>query len=84
MICVHLQNGSLIDGLSAWRRNVQGALKGQSECAICYSIISSDKQLPNKRCGTCKNLFHSGCLYRWFKSSNSSSCPLCRNPFNYG
>lgn len=75
--------GSLIEGLVAFKRNVQGALKGQSECAICYSIIGTDMQTPNKKCGTCKNNFHSTCLFRWFKSSNSSSCPLCRNNFNY-
>lgn len=75
--------GSLIEGLVAFRRNVQGALKGQTECAICYSIIGTDMQTPNKKCGTCKNNFHSTCLFRWFKSSNSSSCPLCRNNFNY-
>ncbi|KAF2807951.1 uncharacterized protein BDZ99DRAFT_420629 [Mytilinidion resinicola] len=77
-------NGNLIDGLTAWRRNVVGTLKGQSECAICYSIIGADKQLPSKRCSTCKNLFHASCLYKWFKTSNASSCPLCRNAFNYG
>ncbi|KAJ5676843.1 uncharacterized protein N7477_002476 [Penicillium maclennaniae] len=52
-------NGNLVDGLLAFRRNVQGALKGQSECAICYSVISTDMQTPNKRCATCKNTFHS-------------------------
>ena len=76
-------SGSIIEGLVAFRRNVQGALKGQSECAICYSIIGTDMQTPNKKCGTCKNMFHGVCLFRWFKSSNSSSCPLCRNNFNY-
>lgn len=76
-------SGSIIEGLLAFRRNVQGALKGQSECAICYSIIGTDMQTPNKKCGTCKNMFHGACLFRWFKSSNSSSCPLCRNNFNY-
>ena len=75
--------GSLVEGLVAFRRNVQGALKGQSECAICYSIIGTDMTTPSKRCGTCRNNFHSDCLFRWFKSSNSSSCPLCRNNFNY-
>ncbi|KAL4779627.1 hypothetical protein BJX76DRAFT_340231 [Aspergillus varians] len=76
-------NGNLEDGLLAFRRNVQGALKGQSECAICYSVISTDMQTPNKRCATCKHTFHSVCLYRWFKSSNQSSCPLCRNQFTF-
>ncbi|KAL8988762.1 MAG: hypothetical protein Q9177_002214 [Variospora cf. flavescens] len=74
---------SLIDGLTAWRKNVTATLKGQAECAICYSVISADRQLPSKRCGTCKNLFHGSCLYKWFKSSNSSGCPLCRNQFSY-
>ncbi|KAB8237331.1 ubiquitin-protein ligase RKR1 [Aspergillus alliaceus] len=76
-------NGNLVDGLLAFRKNVQGALKGQSECAICYSVISTDMQTPNKRCATCKHTFHSVCLYRWFKSSNQSTCPLCRNNFVY-
>lgn len=75
--------GSIIEGLVAFRRNVQGALKGQGECAICYSIIGTDMQTPNKKCGTCKNMFHGACLFRWFKSSNSSTCPLCRNSFSY-
>lgn len=75
--------GNLVEGLTAFRRNVQGALKGQTECAICYSIIGTDMRTPDKKCGTCKNTFHSVCLFRWFKSSNSSSCPLCRNNFNY-
>jgi E3 ubiquitin-protein ligase listerin len=77
------KGGSIIDGLSAFRRNVVGALKGQSECAICYSIISSDKKMPDKRCSTCKNLFHRTCLYKWFQSSNQNTCPLCRNPIDY-
>ncbi|KAI7460887.1 hypothetical protein KC357_g8860 [Hortaea werneckii] len=80
---ITFSNGSIIDGLSAWRKNVTGALKGQTECAICYSIIDSQKQLPTKRCPTCKNTFHSSCLFKWFKTSNASTCPLCRNAFNF-
>ncbi|KAI2628291.1 hypothetical protein GGS21DRAFT_527242 [Xylaria nigripes] len=75
--------GSIIDGLATFRRNVVGALKGQTECAICYSIISSDKKMPDKRCQTCRNLFHRTCLYKWFQSSNQNTCPLCRNPIDY-
>ena len=76
--------GCVVDGLVVWRRNVVGAMKEQSECAICYSVVSPDKMLPTKRCGTCKNVFHGHCLFRWFKSSSTSGCPLCRNPFHYG
>ena len=78
------EGNALIDGLIAWRKNVAATMKGQAECAICYSVVSSAKELPGKRCSTCKNSFHSSCLFRWFKSSNSSSCPLCRNAFHYG
>ncbi|KAI9651220.1 hypothetical protein NHQ30_001258 [Ciborinia camelliae] len=81
---ITFSNGSLIDGLTTFRRNVEGSLKGHTECAICYSIISSDKKTPDKRCGTCKNLFHGSCLFKWFASSNQSTCPLCRCAFNYG
>ena len=75
--------GAILDGILVWRKNIEGTLKGQSECSICYSVVGADWQLPNKRCGTCRNFFHGGCLFRWFRSSNSSSCPLCRNAFNY-
>ncbi|KAH7064472.1 hypothetical protein BKA63DRAFT_174041 [Paraphoma chrysanthemicola] len=77
-------NGSLIDALTTFKRNVDGAMKGQTECAICYSVVGADRKLPDKRCQTCRNAFHGGCLFKWFKTSGSSSCPLCRNPFNYG
>ena len=76
-------SNALIDCLLAWRRNVTAAMKGQTECSICYSVVGADKTLPKKECPTCKNRFHAGCLFRWFKSSNSSSCPLCRNTFAY-
>lgn len=77
------QNGTVADGLSVFKKNIAAALKGQTECAICYSIISSDKRMPDKRCQTCKNLFHANCLFKWFASSNASTCPMCRQPFNY-
>ncbi|KAI0021290.1 hypothetical protein F4780DRAFT_738909 [Xylariomycetidae sp. FL0641] len=80
---ITFSGGSIIDGLATFRRNVVGALKGQTECAICYSIISSDKKMPDKRCQTCKNLFHRTCLYKWFQSSSQNTCPLCRNPIDY-
>jgi hypothetical protein len=76
-------NGTLVDALTTFRRNVDGAIKGHTECAICYSIVGPDKKVPDKRCATCKNLFHGGCLFKWFKTSSSSTCPLCRTQINY-
>ncbi|KAF9907518.1 hypothetical protein BX616_000396 [Lobosporangium transversale] len=73
------QNGSLIDALTLFRRNVGLHFEGVEDCTICYSIVSlQDRSLPNKTCKTCKNRFHASCLYKWFRTSNSSSCPLCR------
>ena len=80
---ITFSNGNIVDGLQVFKRNIVGAMKGQGECAICYSIISTDKRMPDKKCGTCKNLFHRSCLYRWFQSSNQNTCPLCRNPIDY-
>ncbi|KJZ77078.1 hypothetical protein HIM_03399 [Hirsutella minnesotensis 3608] len=80
---ITFSSGSIVDGLQVFRRNVAGALKGQSECAICYSIISADRRMPDKRCATCKNLFHRSCLYKWFQTSNQNTCPLCRNPISF-
>ncbi|KHN98414.1 C3HC4 type (RING finger) zinc finger containing protein [Metarhizium album ARSEF 1941] len=80
---ITFSNGSIIDGLQVFKRNIMGALKGQSECAICYSIISTDKRTADKRCRTCKNLFHRTCLYKWFETSSQNTCPLCRNTIDY-
>lgn len=75
---ITISNGSIIDGLSTFRRNVVGSLKGHVECAICYSFIAVDKKMPDKRCSTCNNLFHRDCLFKWFSSANQNTCPLCR------
>ncbi|KAF9902420.1 hypothetical protein EC991_004967 [Linnemannia zychae] len=47
------QNGSLIDALSLFRRNVGLHFEGVEDCTICYSIVSlQDRSLPNKTCKT--------------------------------
>ncbi|THH03871.1 hypothetical protein EW145_g5943 [Phellinidium pouzarii] len=77
-----IENGRIVDGLSMFKKNVTHHFENQTECAICYSIISvTELSLPKKRCRTCKNRFHSGCLYKWFSTSHTSSCPLCRSDF---
>lgn len=81
---ITFSHGSLIDGITTFRRNVVAMMKDQNECAICYCLVSSDKRLPDKRCGTCKNLFHRSCLLQWFQTSAQNTCPLCRNQIEYG
>ncbi|CDR47087.1 CYFA0S28e00496g1_1 [Cyberlindnera fabianii] len=80
---VTLQNGEISESLEFFLKNVSFHFKGFEECSICYSILHQDNSLPSKTCGTCKNKFHAGCLYKWFKSSGSNTCPLCRAPFNF-
>ncbi|PIK47997.1 putative E3 ubiquitin-protein ligase listerin [Apostichopus japonicus] len=76
------QNGTIMDGLALWRQNVDKRFEGIEECTICYSVIhGANCSLPKIGCRTCKKKFHSACLYKWFKSSNQSTCPLCRSPF---
>ncbi|KAJ3416845.1 hypothetical protein HDV05_008430 [Chytridiales sp. JEL 0842] len=76
------QNGGIVDALGMLRKNISLHFEGKEDCAICYSVISAiDKTLPTKACRTCKNVFHGSCLFKWFKSSNSSTCPLCRQIF---
>jgi len=74
------QTGLIVDALFWFKKNVASHFEGKTECAICYAIISvMDRTLPTKPCKTCKNRFHASCLYKWFNSSHSSSCPLCRS-----
>ncbi|KAI8980517.1 hypothetical protein BDB01DRAFT_836734 [Pilobolus umbonatus] len=76
------QNGNIVDALTVFKHNANLHFNGVEDCTICYSIISiQDRSIPNKQCRTCKNKFHSSCLYKWFRSSNSASCPLCRTVF---
>lgn len=80
---ISLQNGEIFESLEFFLKNVSFHFKGFEECAICYSILHQDNSLPSKTCSTCKNKFHAGCLYKWFKSSGGNTCPLCRATFNF-
>lgn len=76
------QNGSILEGLLLWKHNVDKRFEGVEECMICFYIVhGSTCQLPRLSCRTCKKKFHSACLYKWFNTSNNSTCPLCRNLF---
>ncbi|XP_038059609.1 E3 ubiquitin-protein ligase listerin-like isoform X2 [Patiria miniata] len=76
------QNGSIMDGLTLWKRNVDKRFEGVDDCMICFSVIhGSNCSLPKLQCKTCKKRYHSACLYKWFNTSNQSTCPLCRSPF---
>lgn len=76
------QNGSIWDGLTLWKRNLDKKFEGVEECYICFSILhGTNFQIPRQCCSTCKKKFHSQCLYKWFSTSNKATCPICRNLF---
>lgn len=69
------QNGSIWDGLSLWKRNLDRKFDGVEECYVCYSVIHQETcQLPKLTCKTCKKKFHGQCLVR--ASSHFSSSLL--------
>jgi hypothetical protein len=81
---INFQNGSILDSIKHFKDNVTANFENFEDCAICYSILNAvDHSTPNKVCPTCKHNFHSACLYRWFKSSGASTCPLCRSKFQF-
>eukprot|EP01094_Clydonella_sp_ATCC50884_P021191 TRINITY_DN4609_c0_g1_i1.p1 TRINITY_DN4609_c0_g1~~TRINITY_DN4609_c0_g1_i1.p1 ORF type:complete len:296 (-),score=79.57 TRINITY_DN4609_c0_g1_i1:156-1043(-) len=76
------QDGTILDALLLWKNSLDRHFEGVDVCPICYSLFHpSSKQLPGMACKTCKNKFHSACLYKWFHTSHKSECPLCRSPF---
>ncbi|CZR66708.1 uncharacterized protein PAC_16609 [Phialocephala subalpina] len=74
-------DGNLIDAIDMFRKNIGQYMEGHEQCSICYSIISEDMKVPEKKCATCKNSFHTKCIAKWFKTSNNNTCPMCRQNF---
>ncbi|XP_043579866.1 E3 ubiquitin-protein ligase listerin [Bombus pyrosoma] len=76
------QNGSVWDGLTLWKRNLDKKFAGVEECCICFSIFHINTyQIPKLSCHTCRKKFHTACLYKWFSTSQKPTCPICRNIF---
>ncbi|CAF4308194.1 unnamed protein product, partial [Didymodactylos carnosus] len=55
-------NGTIADGLLHWKRNIDKMMQGIEECAICYCILHTNNQLPQRTCRVCKKKFHDACL----------------------
>ena len=76
------KDGSLLDAVVLWKKNVDQVFEGVEECPICYTVIHMvNGTLPKLSCHTCKHKFHAACLYKWFNTSNKSACPLCQSPW---
>ncbi|OII71866.1 RING domain-containing protein [Cryptosporidium ubiquitum] len=69
---------NVVHAILTWINNLSLYLEGIEDCLICYSIVHPQyRTLPRKRCNTCNNIFHSECIYKWFRTSNKTTCPLC-------
>jgi hypothetical protein len=59
------QNGTILDALNLFKKNVNLHFEGMEDCAICYSIISAvDRSTPQKQCRVCKHIFHGSCVFK--------------------
>lgn len=76
------RDGSLVDAVLLWKRNIDKVFEGVEECPICYTVIHLvNGSLPRLACHTCRHRFHSACLFKWFQTANKSACPLCQTPW---
>nr|VZI19728.1 unnamed protein product [Spirometra erinaceieuropaei] len=81
-VFINNQNGSILEGIGLWLRNLKKKFDGVEECAICYSVISDRNfTFPRMQCRVCKKRFHHDCMYRFFQTSRNPTCPLCRSLF---
>ncbi|VDO03935.1 unnamed protein product [Rodentolepis nana] len=81
-VFINNQNGSVLEGIGLWLRNLKKKFEGVEECPICYSVIHDrDFSFPKMQCRVCKKKFHSNCMYRYFQTSHNPTCPLCRSLF---
>ncbi|CAM9125858.1 unnamed protein product [Choristocarpus tenellus] len=77
-----MQDGSVLNAVLLWKKNVDKEFEGIEPCVICYGILHPRHMaLPHMVCKTCKNCFHSTCLYRWFHTSHKNKCPICQQPW---
>uniref|UniRef100_A0A5K3EQN1 E3 ubiquitin-protein ligase listerin n=1 Tax=Mesocestoides corti TaxID=53468 RepID=A0A5K3EQN1_MESCO len=81
-VFINNQNGSILDGIGLWLRNLKKKFDGIEDCAICYSVIHDRNfSFPRMQCRVCKKRFHNECMYRYFQTSRNPTCPLCRSVF---
>jgi len=65
-----MQNGTIYDGLTMWKNNLDKKFEGVEECYVCYTVIHQETcQLPKLTCKTCKKKFHGPCLVRLLQAA---------------
>jgi hypothetical protein len=80
--CTLRQQGTLAEAIRLWKQNIDKRFEGVDDCMICYSTVHVvTGALPKLRCRTCANTYHADCIYKWFRESGKSNCPMCQNPW---
>ena len=83
MLMLNNQDGSVLDCLLLWKKNVLKVSDGVEPSSVCFSVLCiKTHQMPNLECKTCHNKFHTTCLMKWFQSSGKSQCVLCQQPWS--
>jgi E3 ubiquitin-protein ligase listerin len=78
-----VQDGTILEALQLWKKNLDKEFEGVEPCPICYSVIHmTNKSLPRLQCGVCRNKYHSNCLQKWFQTANKNNCPMCQQPIS--
>ena len=68
-------------GIIAMTKTILNEIESVEPCPICYCVLHPNTHaLPDRCCSQCVGKFHNDCLNVWFRTSNSNSCPLCRQP----
>jgi hypothetical protein len=74
------QNGALSLAIILWQQNCARQFDGVEECLICYNVIQDvGGHLPKLACKTCSKKYHNSCLFKWFRTSQKSTCPHCQS-----
>ncbi|PRP77660.1 hypothetical protein PROFUN_00521 [Planoprotostelium fungivorum] len=77
-----MKDSPVLDAILLWKSSLDRHFEGVEVCPICYSLFDPSNHLPALSCKTCRNKFHSSCMYKWIKVSHKNDCPLCKTPFN--
>ncbi|CEL98161.1 unnamed protein product [Vitrella brassicaformis CCMP3155] len=77
-----LKTSSLSAALTVWYDNLRLFSSSLEDCPICFSVVHPQhRSLPKTACPTCKHKFHAECIFKWFRTSHKTTCPLCQSPF---
>ncbi|KOX71819.1 E3 ubiquitin-protein ligase listerin, partial [Melipona quadrifasciata] len=76
-------NKSIYGGLVSCKRSLDKKFAGVVECYSHSIFFTNINQLPKSCCHMCRKKFHTICLRKWLNTNHKSTCPICRNTFQF-